>query len=224
MPAVIPVPGVLEIQLVHADETDYHIRNRSYWSYAGGEPSDATCATLATEVAAAWNTDLAPLAGTAVTLVEVVVTDLSSDSGGRGSWAGSNAGSRSGAATPVGVCAVQNYQISRRYRGGKPRTYWPFLTADDYYGNKAWAAASVAAVDTGWNAYTAAIGALSVGGVSGLAHVNISYYYKSVLVINPISGVGKNVAKPRDTPLVDPITGNSTSTVFGSQRRRNRAS
>src|ERR1700688_1626092 len=131
MPTPPLVPGVLRVIWKQTVGADVDVVTRLYFSYTGTAPSDATCLLLAEQFWLAWSNDLAPLAATAVVLESVDVIDLTSDTSGSAVYAASVAGTRSGGVLPGGVAPLVNYNIARRYRGGKPRSYWPFGVGGD---------------------------------------------------------------------------------------------
>jgi hypothetical protein len=115
-----------------------------------------------------------------------------------------------------------NYVIGRRYRGGKPRSYFPWGTVADLQGRQNWTAGFLTNVNTNLaTAFAAMIGA-NAGSTVVTAHVNVSYYLGSKVVIDPITGRAHNVSIARDVPVVDTIDSFKTSPTVASQRRRNR--
>jgi len=193
--------------------------SRFYLSYAGSAPTGANCTTLASDIATAFGTNLAPLMTPNYTLDEVDVLDIATDSGLSGQWNGTIDGTRSGTGLPVQVAANIEYGIARRYRGGKPRSFWPFGDEGDLADQAHFSGTAVTAFNDGIEAFFTAVQALSVGAVGALAHVNLSYYKGFTNVANS-SGRERAVPTYRATALVDTITGYSAKTVLGSQKRR----
>jgi hypothetical protein len=192
---------------------------RFYLSYSGTAPTGANCTTLAGDIASAWATDLSPLATGDYVLNEVDVLDIATDSGLSGQWTGSNEGSRVGTSLPFQVCTNVEYGIARRYRGGKPRAFFPFGDDGDTANNATWGDTFLTAVNTGVGNFFSAIAALSVGAMGTLAHVNLSYY-KGFTNLENSSGRERAVPTYRDTALLDTITSYSAKAVMGSQKRR----
>lgn len=222
MPARAPVtdPACIEVQFSQADDASIHAGCRFFLSYTGSAPSIADLNTLATAVSVAWTDNLAPLVTADESLQSVTITDLSSDTGAVGVWAGDIAGSRSGAGPPASICAVINHKIARRYRGGRPRTFVRMGTESDIPNTNEWSEAFQTAGREGWEAFIAQVIATTGIGISSLAIVNISFFKSFTPVLNPITGRTKDVPTPRDTPLVDPITLSTMALKLGSQRRR----
>lgn len=192
---------------------------RFYLSYAGSAPTGANCTTIATDIAAAWASDFNALTPDDIALNEVDVLDIATDSGLSGQWTGSNVGTRGATGLPYQVAMNVEYGIARRYRGGKPRSYFPFGVLGDLQTDATWTSSFVTSVNTGVAAFYTAVQAISVGAVGALAHVNLSYY-QSFTNIENSSGRMRAVPKYRSVALLDTITGYSAKVVLGSQKRR----
>lgn len=196
--------------------------SRFYLSYSGAAPSAGNCVTLAGDIATAWNTDLASLVSSEFSLVNVDVQDLATETGAHGAATVSHPGTMSGEGEPSQVATNVEFNISRRYRGGKPRMYLPAPSNSAQLDQAHWTDDFVGDVNTGMAAFFTAIGALSVGSMGDLAHVSLSYYN---MFKNVTNSSGRTRAAPtyRDTALVDPVTGYSCKGLMGSQRRRRAA-
>lgn len=223
MPARPPVPNVLRMTLTHTRGGDNDIVVGLYWYYASGVPTASGMTALASEVASSWSNRFAPLMVSSGSLTAVTCMDLASASGAVGEWAGSEAGTRSGSGLAAGTAALLNYHINRRYRGGKPRSYWPFAVEADLETGQTWTAAFASALTTAWSNFASDI--ISYGGASVpiTQHANVSYYEGFTSVQNPVTLRWKNVSKLRAAPVVDYTVGATASIVVASQRRRNRA-
>lgn len=203
-------------------QEDTDVQSRIYLSYAGTAPTNANMATFANALATAYGTDLKPLAtGTAI-LVEISCEDLSSLSGAVGVWTGSVAGTRSGGGLPANVATLLNFQIARRYRGGKPRVYLPFGTDTDLNDQQTWSPSFVSAVNSGWSSYITAASAAPWSGASAIAQANVSYYSGHTAYQNPITLRWYNLNTPRAAGdvVIDPIIGHTCNSKYGTQRRR----
>jgi hypothetical protein len=193
--------------------------SRFFLSYSGAAPSGANCVTLAGDIAAAWNTDLASLVSGSVTLVEVDVIDIATDTGASGQWTGDHGGGDSSGNLPGNVATNIEFDIARRYRGGKPRMFLPAPGIDRLDTQQVWEDSYVTDCNTGIAAFFTAIAALTVGSMGTLAHVNLSYYKGFTNVTNS-SGRERAAPTYRSAALVDSVTGYATKAVVGSQRRR----
>jgi hypothetical protein len=225
MAIILPVvPGVVKFELLQAKAADEKITTRLYWNYSGGAPTNADCLSFAETVSAAYAGQLAGLLSTTGFLGSVTCTDLSSLSGGYGDYINTVVGTRSGTDNPIEICALVNHQIARRYRGGKPRSYFPFGLDGDRASTTNWGPSFVSAVTAGFAGFVAAVEGASAGGITLGTPVNVSYYQGYNPPAIAPSNRAKNILKPRATPVVDVITGSSCNPTFGSQRRRVRAS
>lgn len=223
MPALPDVPQVIRIDLQHSEDADPLLDNRTFWRYTGGAPADADLDSLASSLAGGWASILAPLAPTSVKLDGIVCTDLTSPTSARGSWTGSHFGTRSGTRPFINTCALLNFQIGRRYRGGKPRTYNPWGTDTDLATSQEWATEFVTEVNTDWTTWASEITGSSAGPATLGAQCNVSYYHGFASVQNPVTLRWRNIPTPRSTAVTDNITGHSCNQLVASQRRRVRA-
>lgn len=192
---------------------------RFYLSYSGSAPSGANCTTLAGDIATAWGTDIAPGCHTGIVLNEVDVLDIATNTGKSGQAIVSTAGEASGTSLPYQCCMNVEYGVARRYRGGKPRGYWPFGTEAQLATQVAWMSSFLTTVATDVGNFFTAIEALSVGSMGTLAHVNLSYYQGFTNHTNT-SGRERAVPTYRATALHDVVTGYFPKAIIGSQRRR----
>lgn len=220
MPALPDVPNVLRLVIHYIVGGDTQAIDRVYVGYTGSAPSDANCATIAGDVSTAFNAHLAALMFTGSELTSVVVTDLTTPSSGQGEDTTVHAGTRSGGVLPANAAVLQNSQINRRYRGGKPRTYWPFGTDTDLSSAQVWSGSAITAFEAGLNAFWTAIAAISVGGCTLGDQVNVSYYKGFTAVVNPITGRTRDVPNVRSSAVVDTIQALSVNAHVASQRRR----
>lgn len=222
MPPLPSVPDVIKVEHLFTVGGDVNVQTRWHLGYTGGAPSNANCTAFAVSMQTAAAANFPALMDTNTSLQGVVVTDLSSPSGGSGDSLSGHAGTRTGELLAAGVAVLCHQPIARRYRGGKPRTYWPFLTAADMVTRQLWASAATTAVAGALETYLAAIESLSEGTTTLTGLVSVSYYEGFTPVTNPITGRTKDVAKLRTGgPVVDVITSLSIGAAPASQRRRN---
>ena len=220
MPALPAVPNVLKVQLLWSDSSDSDVRTTWYFRYSGGPPAATDANNLAADIYSA----VSAMDGqwTATTqLTGVSVTDLSSSTGAQGLHAQSAAGTRVGSDLAGGTAVVVGYTINRRYRGGKPRSYFPFFSASDLSDRQTWVSGDLTLLDSALTTCFGAIIGASSGTTTITDHVNVSFYEGFTVVTNPITGRAKNVPKPRTVPVVDTITSFGARVKPGSQRRRN---
>lgn len=193
--------------------------SRFYLSYSGSAPSGANCATLAADVGTAWSAHLAAIISNNWTLDEVDVIDIASHSGASGQATPSVVGTRSGTGLPNQVANNVEFDISRRYRGGKPRIFLPGACEADLATQATWSSAFIGDSNAACVAFFAALEALSIGSMGTLAHVNLSYYLGFHNVTNT-SGRVRSAPLYRATAIHDTVVGYATKATLGSQRRR----
>lgn len=215
----LPASPCLRVRLIWNEGVPGEGGVRFYLSYAGSAPTGANCISIATDIAAAVSSDLLGVTPNDITYNEVDVLDIATDSGLSGQWNGTDEGTRGAAGLPYQVATNVEYGIARRYRGGKPRGYWPFGVMGDLATDATWSSGFVTAVNTAVGNFFTAVEAISVGAVGALHHVNLSYY-KSFMNVPNSSGRERAVPQYRPTALLDTITGYSTKVVLGSQKRR----
>lgn len=222
--ATPPVTPAVRCRLKYIQSDSFLGGSRFYLSYTGSAPSPANCVTLAGDIEAAWVTHLAAMIYDGWTLNEVDVMDLASEMGASGQWTGSESGTRSGSGQAASVATNIEFNIARRYRGGKPRIFFPGGAAGDLATLGAWTSEYVDDWNTAIAAFFAEIEALSIGSMGTLQHVNISFYQGVYTTSPPWRGPGyKYPPKYRTTPLVDNVSGYATKTEVGSQKRRREA-
>ena len=215
----LPASACLRIQLTWTNVDTTLASSRLFFSYSGSAPTAANLNTLATDVANAWQTDLAAVASVEWSLTEVDILDISTEVGASGLAKVSFAGTAGGAQEPAQTAINVEYKIARRYRGGKPRIFLPPAGVSNTVDAAHWSAAFVTQVNTSFQAFITAIESTSVGAEGTLQHVNLSYYKGFTNVTNS-SGRTRAAPKYRDQALLDTITGYNCKAEIGSQRRR----
>jgi hypothetical protein len=220
--ATPPLPEVpcVRVAVDYQDNSNLRSGGRFYLSYSGSAPTAGNCATLASDVASAWATNICDLFTNNWALVEVDVLDIATDSGASGQWTGTNTGTLSGTSLPSQCASNIEFGIARRYRGGKPRMYLPPGGDSQLLNASTYTSSFVTALHTGMAAAMAAIEALSIGSMGTLQHVNVSFYqgYRT-----RTTGGGQTTFAPKyrsPTALVDDINSYIAKATVGSQRRR----
>lgn len=221
MPALPPVPNCLRVDFNYTVGLDPNSMSRLHFTYTGPAPSGADCIALAGSFRAAWNTNIKPLISVNNELIGVHVTDIASNTGASGSDATAVPGTRAGGNLQAATCALFNHTISRRYRGGKPRTYMPMGVTTDLVGAGNWQSTFQTAANSGWAAFITACKAASSGSTVISQFVNVSYYSGFTNKTGP-TGRSRAVSNVRGTPLVDVINGSTLNVAPGVQRRRAR--
>lgn len=222
MPALPPVPSVIKLRLHYDVGTDANAVTVLHVSYLGPAPTSGAMSTFCTSVDALTAAEWPIYLDTETTYLGNDAVDLSSALGGSGSHGTSVAGTR--ATTPMGAatCVLVSYPIARRYRGGKPRSYLPWGTAEDLATRNTWSGGAVTAFHTGWSAIQNAISAaFPIGAATFESFVAVSYYGPPNRTITGSTGRVRTISTTRATPLVDILGTFSVSPKVASQRRRN---
>jgi len=215
----LPASPCVRVRLIYTNADGTLAGSRFYLSYSGSAPTAGNCTTLAGDVETAWVAHLASLIHDDTALSEVDVLDIATDSGSSGQWDGDENGTMTGVALPASVATNVEYNIARRYRGGKPRMFLPAPNAAQMQDQGHWTSTFVGDVNTGIAAFFSALEALDIGSMGTLAHVNLSYY-KGFTNITNSSGRERAVPTYRDAALLDAVNGYATKFEIGSQRRR----
>jgi hypothetical protein len=192
---------------------------RFFLSYSGSAPSAANCATLASDIATAYSAQVAAWVNDHWYLSEVDVLDIATVTGLSGQATPSIAGTRSGTPVPAQLASNVEFDIARRYRGGKPRIFWPPGDMADLVNDSTWDTGFQAGITTMTVNFFAQIAALSIGSMGTLKHVNLSYYRGFTNITNS-SGRIRAVPTYRATALHDNVTGYAGKATVGSQKRR----
>lgn len=217
----LPSPGnVIKCEMIFDLDGKTGPGSRFFLSYTGGPPTATGLNNLAAALGTYTTADLESLMNTTVSLATTKCTDLSSSTGAIGTAAPGVTGTRTGSGLPLNACVVIDYVISRRYRGGKPRGYWPFGVVADMVGNDTWSSTLITQVNSGFGSFMASVLAFTLATCTLQQHVNVSWYEG----FTNYTGSGGR-AKVRNSlrsggPVVDNVSTHSTRTVVGSQRRR----
>lgn len=219
-----PTPDpVVKIMLQWTRDGDPMAQTNHFWRYTGSAPASSDLSSIATAIVSGLETPIAPLCDAHTGLALARVRDVSVAEGPQGEGGAAWLGTRTGGQLAPGTAAVVNHQVDRTYRGGKPKTFFPWGTSTDLATSGLWDPTAVTAWQDGWAAFSAAISGL-VGGATTLGSpCNVSYYAGgSHVVISPTTGRARNVPDRRTTPQVDNFAGHVAASLIGSQRRRNR--
>jgi hypothetical protein len=219
-----PVANVIRLQIKHTLGDDFDVLDRVYLTYAGDPPTNADLNAFCTTAVTTWSNFLAPMAHPNVILTEMLAQDLSSDIGAIGSDAAHVLGTRSGGALPAEVVSLINFQIARRYRGGKPRIYLPYGTDGDVLNPQSWTSAFVTALTTAWSSFMSTTVASVWSGGGPMTQTSVSYYLGSTELTTgtPPYVRGHTIPTKRGTPTTYLVTSFTVNPIPASQRRRER--
>jgi hypothetical protein len=212
----------MHVQLDFLVGTDSAAMTRFYLLYTGGPPSGADMTSFASTLMVGCVGALPAVMHPDTSIESVTLTDLSSPTGATGFASTPTPGVRTGDALPAGAAVLGNYHIARRYRGGRPRGYWPLGTATDLLTRQTWVGASVSAFESAIETVTNTLDGSFHGTTSVGLPVSVSYYQGFTSVLNIITGRTRDVAKIRTGAIpVDLVVSGSVNPHVSSQRRRN---
>jgi len=225
MPTPPAVPNVLKVLWNQDVGADVSVSTRLHFQYSGTAPSDATCLLLAEQFWLACSNYLADMFVPSWSLQSVDVIDMSSSVAGSALYAASSVGTRAGGPLPAACSVLENMHIARRYRGGKPRVYWPAGVAGDLSTPQLWTTGFVTAWEAAYTSFLTDCLGISEGGCVIAGLVSVSLYSGFVSVENPITHRWKNLPTYRTGVIpVDAVLTSSMNPKPGSQRRRNQHS
>lgn len=221
MPALPDVPNVLKVRFLHTLPDGSPAQVVWHMAYTGGPPSDADCTSLAGSFYSSYSTAAVGVMTGDTVLAGIDVTDLSSATAGAGTHVGTVIGTYPGVATPAQAAVLCSMPIARRYRGGKPRSYWPWLGVNALTPEGQWSTTAIASCQSAVTTFQAEMIGQSAGTTVISGHVSVSYYLGFTSVLNPVTGRTKDVPKVRTGAIpVDPILSLACQTNPATQRRR----
>ena len=203
--AFIPAPFTIRSEIHFTLGPNPNVMNRIHWGYQNGPPSPGDLGSFSAALRAAIVSNLVPLCGTGVTLTTVRAIDIAASTGQEGQTIGSTIGTRPGAVLTAATCILASGHISRRYRGGRPRIYFPAGVQEDLSNVSTWDPAIVSATTSAWQAVLNAIQGQTFGSFTITNWVNVAH---------KVDGIVQNPRK------VEPVTSFVVKTVPGTQRRR----
>jgi len=219
VPALPPVPKVIKVEYGFTIGEDLGALCREFFSYTGAGASGTDLATLCENIGVSFATNLAPLMTADRILETVTITDLTSDTAPQAFALIDTPGTNDDTKLPASAALLQSFEIDRRYRGGHPRTYWPFGGEADMQDAQTWTTVFIGTCGDALAAHFAEWSADLVPGITTVTPVNVSYY-EGFTVHTGTTGRARNVSTPRVTPVVDGITGYITRTGIAQIRRR----
>jgi len=219
--SVPPLPEVpcVRCSLDYVNTDGFLAGSRFFLSYTGTSPSPGDCQALALLIGQAWEANMANGISDSWSLAEVDVIDIASYTGSSGQSIATYAGNQTGAAMPAQCAVNTEFGIARRYRGGKPRMFWPTPAASNAANAAQWTSTFPSGFDYYVGGFFSHIYGTPVGNMGSLQHVNISFYQGFKNVTNT-SGRTRAAPTYRAIALVDPVESYITKLEIGSQRRR----
>ena len=219
MPPLPDVPGVLRLRFHFTIGDDTHAACRKYYAYTGAAPSEADLVTWSSAILGYAGTALAPLYTADRVMTEVEATDLTTPTSATGIGVGTETGTRAGVELPAATSLLESLEVSRRYRGGHPRNYWPFGADTDLLTPQTWTADFVAACAAGLGDFESLYVGTPPTGITGLVPVSVSYYTGFTVFLG-VTGRARNISKVRPVPVIDDVVGTIVRQGIAIIRRR----
>lgn len=221
MPTLPVHPGVCRVRTRFQVGNNPDIATSVHFTYTGGPPSIADLNAMATTAYASAVTNLVPALQGDNNLVGVDIQDLASALGAYGQHLAVTAGTLGGGPLPASTCVLLNEVIARRYRGGKPRTYWPLGSDASLAGPASWLAGAVTGFEGALSNYLTALAGLTHGTTAFVAGCSISNYHGFTSVQNPVTLRWRNIPTPRAVAIPPDVwTTFTVNPIPGTQRRR----
>jgi hypothetical protein len=196
-----------------------------HWQYSGSTPTASALTAFCADWQAQNVAQLKYLMNNSNEYASTTMTDIASSTGKQGFLSTPVTGNLSGTLLPANVAFVMGHSIGRRYRGGKPRSYYPWGDGGKTGGANTWSAGFVTLCNTNFAAAVVAFVGATSGGTTISGLVSVSYYSGFTVVTSPTTGRSRNVPKLRaGGPVVDPVVTSTGSSTYGTQRRRLRTS
>lgn len=202
-----PVPDVVKI-IVRGDNGGAPWANIFHMFIGNGGSPVLQAQTDA--IAAAFNTIYAggiqSLKCATDTMSSVEAIGIDSATAPSSTVAASGTGTLPAPSLPASVAMVVSWKISRRYRGGKPRTYLSGRAEQDLNDSVNWKPGAVSSNEAQVDAFRTAVNAMTIPGATGTGVLCCVHYFLHNALLTP--------------PLVSVIQGDSIDTRVCSQRRR----
>jgi hypothetical protein len=167
-------PGVLKIQYVMQIGPATNVQNRWFFQFTG-ILDQVAASNLAGKAQSSWGTNIGPLVTQHTTLEQVIVTDLGSASGTQVVHIAGTAGTIPVTGfLPAQTCLMLTAQISRRYRGGKPRWYQSGLDQSQMQDDQNWTNTVVSNYETAFFNMNQDLAGFATNGGQVTHNINLS--------------------------------------------------
>lgn len=205
MPPLPVVDNVIKTDFAFTYGSDSNVHSHLFWMTDGTAFTPSELHTFTNAIVTAYNASLSGHMNAAVTLKTVTSLDLSSELTAPIIVTANTVGLVVSPPPTAQTCVLFNLHISRRYKGGHPRLYWPAGAGSDIQNPQSWTAAFTTSFGTAFSAFINSL--LNVSGAPPVATslANVSYHSGHEL---------------RPVPVVDVVTSWSMNPVPASQRRR----
>lgn len=205
MTALPAVPGVARIAVSGTNHDQpwanvFHVRTGGDLDLSG-----SGVAELAADFGAAFTTAFYPIMSNQCGARECAVIQLSGETAPSGAVPLTGAGAVTGDIATLSTAKLLKWNISRRYRGGHPRTYLAGVPENDVAGDgRLFLDAAIAGTQTAANNFLAAVNAIDAQGDT--LKLCVVHYVKNLALLTD--------------PLVDDVLSVTAIKQIATQRRR----
>lgn len=218
----LPVARVFKVEFNFEFSSDTFGSNITHWAYSyggSGNPTQGEVNAVAGIFSNAFDGRVMTAVNSDITHTTTVVTPLDAPDTLVGTSTGNVAGSISGATTPASCSVLASYTIGTRWRGGRPKNYWPSMSGAQLQDPSLWHADDLSAYSTSYGEFVGDVVGNGNGAVVIGAQGMVSYVESVVSGSPPVSTPGVL----RDPPVFFPFTSTTFRALIGSQRRRIRS-
>lgn len=220
MAALPNVANVLRVSMFFSIGSKPNQGVRWFLGYTGGPPTVANLEDFGATIKTAADTDFPDVMHESNSITSIKLEDLSSNLGAVAVIDDSTAGALTGIALPSAAAFVTSYEISKRYRGGHPRSYWPLGDAEFLTTDSEWGGSSVTAMTGAVTNVVESINAATEGSTTISQQVAVNYYLGFTSVENPITHRYRNVPTLLVSPNVYAVNSIVGRSYVGSFRKR----
>jgi hypothetical protein len=220
MTALPPVPKVVQVRMIGADDNDNEVGTHFDVSFSGAQPTVAEITSFADSIFGFWATYIAPLTPTDFSLKAVKCADLTGPTAAVGEYTGSSPGTRGSTFLPLSVAFTLQFQTLLRRRGGKWHAQLRVGIDSDLANAQTWENGFISTVIPAWEAFMSVVLGAGWAGAGSLAHVGIGYYGPPNRTITGSTGRVRTVSTLLEVPDIYPVVGYAAYNRLGSQRRR----
>lgn len=221
--ADVPLPDrpCVRCRLIWKASTNNFSGTRFYLRYTGTPPDGPTCSAFATTIASAAASAFSGHTHNSIAINEVDVLDITTTTGASGQAGSGVVGTLGNPPLPLSTAFNCEYGIAQRYRGGKPRGYFPLGDSGSLVDAAHWSETNRKTFETAVATFFDDVQTGAPTSMSTVQHTNVSFY--DGINKNSPPWRGEGYAYPpayRPVALTFDITGYFGKALLGSQKRR----
>lgn len=223
MPAPPAVPNTAKVRTRLVDGVTLHTSTITvHYQWGSGVAQNIDMVDLATAVHGVWEGFVATANVTpSLSTIDTTAQDLSSSTAAQGVYSHTTNGGGSASENAAGSALI-NWQIARRYRGGKPKLFFPGLSEaamNDQVHLTSSCQGNLLATATALFSGTGPVISLTYPNIGNLHLVNVSMFSGFDNYTKPS---GREASRPRlrSVPVVDIIFNAHVPLKVATQRRR----